>query len=256
MSRPRALPGWLTGAAVGVAAAIVWSAADELAWPARAMTVLFIAVLPASLAGQARITAEEARSISTDGLYLTSIVGIWLLAALALAAALGSGFGLGVLGLRPVEPVAALLWTGGVTAFGVLVLALGRWLRHEESPLVARLVPRTSRQRALFILVCLSAGMGEELAFRGFLIPALHSASGSVWLATILSSAAFGMIHSYQHMGGVLRATGLGIALAAPFLATGSLVPSMIAHAMIDLIAGLALADWLLVRDRRPPDEK
>ncbi len=42
---------------------------------------------------------------------------------------------------------------------------------------------------------------------------------------------------------GALRAAALGALLALPLLLTGSLLPSMIAHAGIDILAGLWLRD-------------
>lgn len=246
MSARRPLPAWAIGAILGIGAAVVWGAAGELAWPARALTVVLVAVLPALLAGQARIGTKEAAAVSTTGVYITSMLSVWAMALLAAAAGLGSGFSADLMGLSPVEPAPCLLWAGGITGFALLVLVAGRLVGQRESPLVERLIPRTSRERVLFVLVCLSAGIGEELVFRGFLIPALHAASGSIWTAALVSGVAFGMLHSYQRVGGVLRATALGIALAAPFIATGSLIPSMVAHAMIDLIAGLGPAEWLM----------
>ena len=114
--------------------------------------------------------------------------------------------------------------------------------------MLERLLPRTHAQRAVFVLLSVSAGVGEELAFRGFLIPALETASGSTRLAVIVSSVAFGMLHSYQRSDGVIRASALGVVMAAPLLATGSLFPSMAAHALYDLVVGLLLADWLVGR--------
>jgi membrane protease YdiL (CAAX protease family) len=75
-------------------------------------------------------------------------------------------------------------------------------------------------------------------------------------MAVLVSSAAFGMMHSYQRASGALRAGALGALLAAPFLLTGSIYPSMAAHAAYDIVAGLLLADWLVRapgRDQRDP---
>jgi membrane protease YdiL (CAAX protease family) len=38
----------------------------------------------------------------------------------------------------------------------------------------------------------------------------------------------------------------MGLVLAWGFIASGSLLPAMIAHTTIDLIAGIVLGDWLL----------
>ncbi len=65
--------------------------------------------------------------------------------------------------------------------------------------------------------------------------------SVAVWV----SVAAFAVTHTYQGVLGVVRVAILGLILTAPFLITGSVYPSMIAHATLDLLAGLVLADWL-----------
>jgi len=243
-------------AATAAAMALVWIGANELAWPARILTVGLVAALPALLLGQSRIAAEEAAAIPRRAIYVSSIVAIWTIALLCAMAAVLSGWPAGMLSLRPVGLELGLVWTGGVALLGLAVIASARLLRLPESPLVERLIPRDNGERALFVIVSLSAGIGEELAFRGFLLPALQLATGSTGLAVAISSAAFGMLHSYQQPHGVLRATALGAALAAPVLATGSLLPAIAAHALIDLVAGLWLADWLLARDNasgRPP---
>ena len=85
--------------------------------------------------------------------------------------------------------------------------------------------------------------------FRGFLIPALHLATGSMAAAVSISVAAFAVTHAYQGVSGVLRVAVLGLILTAPFVLTGSVYPGMIAHTVLDLLAGLVLADWLRGQD-------
>jgi membrane protease YdiL (CAAX protease family) len=235
---------WVALAALATAA-IAWLGAAELAAEARVVTVVLVALLPALLLGQAAIDDDEAANLPVVPAYLTSIVMIAVIGAAAAWAGLRSGLRPTELGLAPVEPVHGLVWTGGVTLLALALLAAGRLLGRRESALLSRLLPRTGAQRAVFIVLSLCAGVGEELAYRGFLIPALEVASGSTWLALLVSSVAFGMVHSYQGTAGVMRASALGAVLAAPLLVTGSLYPSIAAHALIDLIAGLALGDWL-----------
>jgi membrane protease YdiL (CAAX protease family) len=74
----------------------------------------------------------------------------------------------------------------------------------------------------------------------------LYSATGSIAIALLLSSGAFGVAHAYQRPAGALRATLIGLVLAVPLVIDGSIVPAIIAHAAIDILSGLWLARYLL----------
>jgi membrane protease YdiL (CAAX protease family) len=62
----------------------------------------------------------------------------------------------------------------------------------------------------------------------------------------VLTSVVFGILHGYQGLLGTVRTTLMGGTLAWGFLASGSLLPAIVAHTLIDLVAGLLLGDWLL----------
>lgn len=225
---------------------LVWSAAAELAWPARAMATLLLAGLPLLVMAQAG-TAEEAPATLTRRLvYRSSSLSLWLLALLTGAAAVAGGFTREDLGLTPLGPGALVGWTAAVTVLGVAALFVARAVGIRERELVRWLLPRTRAERLEFVGVALTAGITEEMVFRGFLIPALGLATSSWAMATVISSALFGFVHAYQGVAGAVRAGVLGLVLALPFLATGSLLPSMAGHALIDLAAGLWLADHLI----------
>ena len=98
----------------------------------------------------------------------------------------------------------------------------------------------------MFVLVAISAGICEEILFRGFLLRVLVLATGVTPLAVILSAGAFGVVHAYQSPAGALRAALLGVLLTVPVLLDASLVSAMIAHTLIDLLSGLWLARYLL----------
>ena len=104
-------------------------------------------------------------------------------------------------------------------------------------------------QRGAWILLrvagsCLVLPVAEELAFRGFLLPALISpdfghvpARAWTWPAVLLSSAAFGTVH-----GNWLLGTAAGCAFAAARLWRGRLSDAIAAHALCNAaIAATAL---------------
>ncbi len=238
----------LNATAVTVGAALVWLASPELAWPARLMTVFLLVIMPGLLLVQGRMANEVPEGLRRTELYVSSVVTIWILAALTMAAAWASGFTARLLGLV-VHPAGRLLLVAVLTtAVGLGAMVLGRILRLPETALLLFLLPRTRREKLLFLGVSLSAGIAEELVFRSFLIPALQAATDSLWLAVAFSSFAFGLIHSYQGASGALRASLLGFLLAMPFIATGSVLPGMASHAALDIIGGLWLGNWLVRR--------
>lgn len=238
----------LNALAVVAGSALVWLASPELAWPARLMTTFLLVIMPALLLVQGRLANRVPVGISRADLYLSSVISVWILAAVALAAAWASGFTARLLGLVAQAPGRLALAAAVTTAIGLAAMIVGRLLRLPETALLRFILPRTPRERVLFVGVSLSAGVAEELVFRGFLIPALQAATDSLWLAVALSSCAFGLIHSYQGTSGALRATFLGVLLALPFVALGSVLPGMVAHAALDIIGGLWLGNWLVRR--------
>ncbi|MEJ2184384.1 MAG: CPBP family intramembrane metalloprotease [Gemmatimonadota bacterium] len=238
----------LNALAVTAGSALVWLASPDLAWPARLMTVFLLVIMPGLLLVQGRMANRVPEGLNRNELYISSVVSIWILAAVTMAAAWASGFTVRLLGLSGHTPARLLLAGALTTAIGLGAMIVGRLLRLPETALLKFLLPRTGGERLMFLGVALSAGIAEELVFRSFLIPALQAATDSVWLAVALSSSAFGLIHSYQGASGALRASFLGLLLALPFVATGSVLPSMGAHAALDIIGGLWLGDWMLRR--------
>lgn len=236
---------WLVFLGAGVAA---WVAAHALPPAARAFTVFLLVVLPPLTWWQARAAEEAPEAVSRGALYLSSAVGLWALALAAVFVSRASHFPDSLLGIRAAPLGTTLAWAAGVTAAGLAVLVAARLLHVRETRTVAYLMPVTAREKAGFLGLSITAGITEELVFRGFLLSALERATGSLLPALLATSLVFGLLHAYQSSTGALRATLLGALLAAPVVATGSIYPAMAAHAAIDLLAGLVLARWLLER--------
>ena len=230
--------------AVGTVAA--WVAVARLPLPARALTAFLLVPLPAFMRWQARRAESLADVLPRTGLYLGSALLLWTLAALVGVTAAAAHLSLADLGLTAPGLAVGVAWTAGTFAAAVAVLLLGRLVGMAETPMVRRLIPVTGVEKLAFGGLSLTAGFAEELIFRGFLLWALLQASSSAAISVVASSAVFGILHAYQDVSGAARAAVLGAILATPVLATGSILPSMVAHAAIDLTSGLVLARWLL----------
>jgi hypothetical protein len=67
------------------------------------------------------------------------------------------------------------------------------------------------------------------------------------WGAAALSLLAFTAGHAYQGWSGASRSAVAGTLFTLLVLATGSLIPAMLLHALID--AGSGVIAWLVLRD-------
>jgi membrane protease YdiL (CAAX protease family) len=99
------------------------------------------------------------------------------------------------------------------------------------------ILPKTAEERRWFVLVAITAGMCEEILYRGFLIHYFRELPVSIGLigTLILSSCVFGFAHLYQGVVGIVQTTILGAIFGLIFIVTGSLLLPMVLHALIDL---------------------
>jgi len=186
--------------------------------------------------------------------YRRGILGQWLFTAVALA--IWTSQHRPATALRLVLPHGLRLALSiGVVAAAAALLILQLWSvarlpqarRVAARPKVAGvafMLPHTRREERWFLALAVTAGFCEELLYRGYLAwffaPWLGSAG-----AMLLVVVAFGIGHAYQGRRGAVRATIAGAVMAAIVLSTGSLIPAMIAHALID-IGGGTVGYWLL----------
>jgi membrane protease YdiL (CAAX protease family) len=98
-------------------------------------------------------------------------------------------------------------------------------------------LPATREERSWFAVVSVTAGICEEVLYRGFLIRYFSDGSWhlSVTLALLISSVFFGLAHGYQGLSGIITTGCFGAFMAIVFFITGSLGLPMILHAFLDL---------------------
>lgn len=109
------------------------------------------------------------------------------------------------------------------------------------------LLPRTATDIALFAAVSVTAGICEEVLFRGFLFHYLEASWNlSPQTTLLLGSALFGLAHAGQGPRGMALTGIAGLVLGGLYLATGNLLAPIVLHILIDLRAtGVA---WLRTR--------
>jgi membrane protease YdiL (CAAX protease family) len=178
----------------------------------------------------------------------------WLFLAVLAAAWLTLG--------RPIEDLGFALprgpgfWVGAallVLLIGVLLyswrrakgLAVTETARELESlGRVVQLVPHNAGELQGFVGVSITAGIVEEIVYRGFVLWYLTHFM-PLWFAVIFSSVVFGLGHIYQGANGALRAGLVGLTFGIFYIATGSIWLPIVAHAALDILQGVTIYEML-----------
>lgn len=102
---------------------------------------------------------------------------------------------------------------------------------------LAFLLPSTGEERRWWWLVCITAGICEEVVYRGFLLNYFHVTPLHLSLtwALVVSSVIFGIGHLYQGIAGAVQTVVIGFVLGAMFVMTGNLPLPIVVHAAVDL---------------------
>ena len=225
---------------------------------------LFLAATPIL---DARHKKREGQPGARLSLYREAMIMLWAMAIVAVLGWMLSG--------RPLQDIGfTQLHEGwrGMAALGLMVLALGYcgWqlgqmlvssaarqsVRKQLEGVELGMVRAETRHEAWsFQALSATAGITEEIVFRGVLIAALALVI-PLWAAAIISVIAFTLPHAYQGPAGMARVLPTGAFLTAIVLVGGSLWPAIIAHWVIDMTAGLtfAILDHSENKDQSEPD--
>lgn len=111
-------------------------------------------------------------------------------------------------------------------------------------------LPAKSVEWLHFNFLSLSAGICEEIVFRGFFITYLYSLlqflSGTTaqWLAVLVPAIIFGIVHYYQGWKAMLKISLMAILFGYIFVETGSLWVLILVHFLVDVLGG-TFSWWL-----------
>ncbi|MEV4375773.1 CPBP family intramembrane glutamic endopeptidase [Streptosporangium sp. NPDC049644] len=168
---------------------------------------------------------------------------LWALAAVALLIVAvepnldSTDIGL-VIRESPDEALGTIVGFLVAAAAGVLVFrrlaAKGKSLPGQQA--VTHLLPRTAVERWYAAGLSVTAGVTEEIVYRGLLIAVGTGALGlSKEVAACCALAVFVAGHLYQGRRGMFMVTLAGFGLTVLYLRTGSLLMPILLHALIDL---------------------
>lgn len=123
-----------------------------------------------------------------------------------------------------------------VVGGGILAVVLAR--KTDELPTigdVGALLPRNRAELGFGAALSINAGVVEELLFRLALPALVFGVTGDAAVAIAASVLLFASLHIYQGLSGSAGALLIGALLMLLYLATGSILWSILAHVLFDL---------------------
>jgi membrane protease YdiL (CAAX protease family) len=137
--------------------------------------------------------------------------------------------------------LAAAFWIAAI----IILAALGTLFRlaHLSTPqkTLVQLAPQNALELLLWVILSISAGICEELTFRGYLLQQFSRASRNIWIGVLASSLLFGVAHGYEGASGMIAIIVYGALFCVLAIKRSSLRPGMMAHAWHDIFSGIAL---------------
>jgi uncharacterized protein len=176
--------------------------------------------------------------------------GILVTEWIAVAVTLGWWFASG----RPAEPlrlgfdpVGSQWWAVGIGLAASALLVLQTVVLTRNPDVLARfgrklgdlaaMVPRTAREQRWFAWLSVTAGICEEILYRGLLLAVLAAVVGT-WPAVVATSIVFGVGHLYQGFSGAIKTGVVGLVFALLTVLSGSLLVAVVVHIVLDVTSG------------------
>ncbi|GLX79505.1 hypothetical protein tinsulaeT_28450 [Thalassotalea insulae] len=190
---------------------------------------------------QTEMQAIQSGNTTLSAIYWKTILLIWPGAILAL---LSNHMTIPIIASSNVSMLWALvilILLVGVVISGIVQVKNSQKIREqliEKMESVSWLMPKTKKQLMLYLVgVCTTAGVAEEILYRGYLIPFLTQYMDQ-YLALVVASLIFALPHIYQGKAGILRTAIIGLGLAATVIIFDSLILAIACHFIIDAYSG------------------
>ena len=234
----------------GLLGSITWGAAGVAAW--FVVQLIVVAVYIAAHASGGNVDLKQFESNGFLLALVTTIAGPFWIGIMALAARLRGWTVRGYLALvmpRRSEILFGIACMAALLiAFDLLTLALGR----EVVPPFMReayISARSSNALVLFFIAVVAVGpIAEEIAFRGFLFRGLSETWLGVAGTTILTSAAWAMMHVQYDWVQLTQIFLIGLLLGWLRWASGSTLLTILLHILANLAATIQAAikvEWM-----------
>ena len=220
----------------------------SVAWLQHVLAVLIVVAVPVWDRVETRRVKRSSDLRARVQSYRRVVAVLWGLTALALAAmapndllhppALGGIFArLDAAQGVPLPIVAALLAALAGPVLVALASPSARARLAKPLEALSWYLPNSPAERRWFAAVAVSAGICEEVLYRGFLLRYLTTLAPGLGGtgAVLVAALVFALAHTYQGALGAISTLLIALGLTALFVASHSLWLPIMVHALIDL---------------------
>jgi len=203
--------------------------------------------------------------------YREGIIIGWLPVFVFIPICLFFNIGLSDLGFRLINfnyniwfTVITLVISGGVFAhFIIQIIAYFVSEKHREKIKIELLkpenefmynviLPRNNKEKKYWFCISLTAGICEEIIFRGLFLYILQGLYPdiSIVFIVIIAIILFGLGHLYQGIGGVIKTALVGAIFTCLYLVTNSLYLAMLLHFVVDFSSAFLIKEEISLENK------
>ena len=208
---------------------------------------------------------EAGEHVPRTTIYDSTMIGHWILFGVTIAIWAGADRDWQWLGLGGTLDsrffAGAILTLIGI-AFLVLQVRQAAGARTDELEVTRAqigklefIIPRNGNELGRFYGLSLTAGIVEEVLWRGFMIWYLDQFM-PLWGAAVISTVGFAAAHAYQGAANLPRILLVGAVFAGLYLLTGSIWLSIVLHAAVDMLQGRTAYEVFRRLDPAPLEEQ
>jgi len=147
-------------------------------------------------------------------------------------------------------------YVGVAVLIGVSCFLLYSWYRSKAMTIdekskqaqalgnLVHFLPCTIEHLRAFLKLSVTAGIVEEIIYRGFVIWYLALVM-PIWGAVVVSSVLFGIGHSYQGVSGAIKTGLVGLSFGTLYVLTGSIWLPILGHVLLDALQGFTILEIL-----------
>ena len=219
-------------------------------------SLLYVAVYPISGFYQTRLLRKSNKAGVRDKSlwYRQSMLWSWIPTLIIISVLIFDGYSLDSLGLDYINPGKHGLkgWIVILTlisyilylcylVYNIIAIRFDKEKRRDYADKIPDellfALPVTKKEKREWKLLSLSAGITEEIQYRGYLFFAMQLLFPdiSIWIVLAVSSAVFGIGHIYQRKE-VYKPLLAGIYFGFLYIVLGSVIPVIIVHTLQDLV--------------------
>lgn len=180
--------------------------------------------------------------------YISNSLVLWVLTAVVVGIWLWNERELALMGFRPIESnMVTWILTAAMASLYIADITFSIYSPQELQKTFDQwdsnvpFLPESPRELPAYTLMCLSAGICEEILYRGFLVTYFIDPmqDGFPLVAALAPAILFSLAHFYQGYKAMFKIFLLSLLFALIFMFSKSLIIVIIIHFLIDLVGGI-----------------